>query len=297
LDVRGTARLAVVAAFVAGAVAGCGELGASFRGTRSDEPPALTQADVDRAGAGTPARALLGWCRVLQRSDMAAAKRLYASGLPPADVRRDVLGGVFTFRQITCPAVTETAVHGDRAVVFAEIATRRVAPNGRIDQVVRPHAFNLRRDGARWTIVPGSFLSGLAFPPARPGERIVRPRLVREADLRRYPVDSPERGALELLQLLQYDDPTAALPRFGPAFALTSVKLAKQLDELGGVARSWGAPRAVRVTRRGDVATIHTVLGHQPSTVVLHRHAGVWQLVHYRIGRATGPRAEARSHS
>ena len=47
---------------------------------------------------------------------------------------------------------------GDRAIVFTEIAARWAAPNGRGEEVRRPQAFSLIREGDRWRLADDLFL-------------------------------------------------------------------------------------------------------------------------------------------
>ena len=180
--------LAVVVA--AAALTACGELGATYTGEVQSTPPRLTQAALDRFAPGTPAQTVLRWCRALQQRDGAAAKRFYGAGARTPAVDRDIVQGIFSFAFQSCPDVIETQVAGPRAVVFGEVSTGRHAPNRRRFSSVRPQAFNLRRSGGRWAIMPGTFASLATFPAAERGDP-VRLSLVRLADVARLSARKP----------------------------------------------------------------------------------------------------------
>ena len=293
---RCPARLAWVAAALV-LLAGCGELGEDYTGTRPASSTPITLAAVARYGPGTPERTLLAWCRTLQRRDSAAARRFYAPAIrrDAETMRQEILSGTFVFAVQTCPSRLRTSIDGRAATVFAELRRRQVAPNGRVDATVAQQAFNLerQRDG-EWTVVPGGFLVPLAFPPAVPEGSLRRPRVVSERDLAAHPAGGPVRGALSLLRLLQYNDPVRARAYFGPEWpGLTTDELAKQMKAFSYLARSWRVPRPSSVRRHGRTATLRVKLGNDRALLVLGDRQGRWQVLRFRYGGVDLPKRTA----
>ena len=95
---RRPARLAWVPAVLV-LLAGCGELGKDYAGTRAVPSTPITAAAVARYAPGTPERTLLAWCAAFQRRDPAAASRFYAPAVrrEAETMRQERLAGTFVF--------------------------------------------------------------------------------------------------------------------------------------------------------------------------------------------------------
>jgi hypothetical protein len=149
--------LPLLAALIAG---GCGELGASWRGTRTVRPRVVPTAEVARYAADTPQRAFLAWFRALQLGDPAAAifydKTLRMSPGRIAHLRKGTASALF--KEVGAPEVLDVSRDGHRATVFTLLTARRAAPNGRVDSYVTPQAFNLVRTGGSWRVADNRFL-------------------------------------------------------------------------------------------------------------------------------------------
>src|SRR6266480_2443273 len=113
-------------------VGGCGELGASWKGTRVEPPSAIAAAEVARQPRDAPQRAVLAWFRALQLDDAATAATFYDRSLGLGSARiasqrraaRPLLGEVGA-------RIVDVSQEGGRATVFTLLTLRRVAPNGR----------------------------------------------------------------------------------------------------------------------------------------------------------------------
>ena len=112
----------------------------------------------------------------------------------------------------------------------------------------------------------------------RPVE-VVAPRTVEARDLARYPADSPQRSALELLRAVQFNDPTAVAHYLDPSFGLSHAAVAKSLDYLRGTALALGVPRRLTVTKRTpSAASLVFRVGPDRITVRLVRGPARWRL-------------------
>ena len=154
----GPVRLALVlsAGLIVG---GCGQLGASWKGTRLEQPAVIAPAEVQRYPADAPQRSFLAWFRALQLDDTATAAGFYdkALGLSPKRVARSRRRARRLLREAGLEVV-DVSRGGRRATVFTLLTVRRVAPNGRVDAYVTPQAFDLVRVGGAWKLANNLFL-------------------------------------------------------------------------------------------------------------------------------------------
>jgi hypothetical protein len=269
---------------------GCGELGADYKGTRAVPPPRVRSAELARYAPGAPQRALLEWCAAIQRGDNARVHRIgdeRESRRPDYLARR--LQAVVLFRAVDCPEIDDVQFRGDRATVFATVATARKAPNGRVDSYSRPQAFEFRRVNHAWRLSYDTDLStltprtGFIAPPPR------KRRTVERRDLDRYPQGTPERSALELLRALQHGSARSAITYFAPQWRLTVRKLRGYIGEGTGSFRDWEVPKILSVQRTGSRATLVTRLDGTPATLSLARGRGRWVLERLRYGHRLLP--------
>jgi hypothetical protein len=263
------------------ALAGCGELGADFRGTKPLPSPPPSPSQIDRLVAGSPERTLLQWCRDLKRT---------------RDIRTRWVTAFVLFRLTSCPRIVDVMTEGDRATAYTILTTRWIAPNGRVDAKLQPQAFHLVRDGRAWSVVDDRLMSTAGGTEiARDEADPALPRLVNAGDIYAKPPGSAERAALRLLRALQFNDPLGAAPAFAPAWRLSPRRIARYLRANAATIRSWGLPRIVAVRRRGPAVEIVALPRGKRHAFVFRRRAGRWQLVQVRTGALTLPRRAATS--
>lgn len=114
-------------------------------------------------------------------------------------------------------------------------------------------------------------------------------------DLARFPPGSPARSGAELVRLLEYNDPTAAVRYFTPAWRLTPQSLAGTLrgGSLHGLLALVGRKLDVTgIHQTGMRATISARIAGLGRDVVLvmAREHDAWKLATLRIGALRLPR-------
>jgi ketosteroid isomerase-like protein len=162
-----------VAILLAGAVgvAGCGELGADWKGERLARAEVLQQPVVERYDEGSPERVVLEWFRAAQRADAATAARFYSHelDLTPDEIRVRLARTASFFAKVGLRRVSDVSLRGDSATVFTELSYTWEAPNGTGSEVHRPQAFTLVREHGAWRLVDDFFLGfARSFRPFRP---------------------------------------------------------------------------------------------------------------------------------
>ena len=151
--------------------AGCGELGADWKGPRLTRPKPLTRAAVERYPAGSPERTLALWYTALQRGDAAGAARYYSNRAAPprGRLRRLLARAAPFFDRVTLGPLTDVTRFGPSATVYGGLLVRWQTPNGRAQEVRRPQAFTLVRESGAWRLADTYFLRFAAgFRATRP---------------------------------------------------------------------------------------------------------------------------------
>jgi hypothetical protein len=147
--------------------AGCGELGADWKGPRLARPEPLARAAIERYPAGSPERTVALWYTALQRGDAAGAARYYSSRAAPP--RRLLARAAPFFDRVTLGPLTDVARFGRSATVYGGLRVRWQTPNGRAQEVRRPQAFTLVRERGAWRLADTYFLRFAAgFRATRP---------------------------------------------------------------------------------------------------------------------------------
>ena len=119
--------------------------------------------------------------------------------------------------------------------------------------------------------------------------RVLSSHYVQRSDLERYPADSPARASLELLRVLQFNDPGAAATFFTGRLRPTPEQIREFLAGYRRLALGVGVPRILRVARAGDRATVYAAVLQWDSVLAYQRIRGSWKLAHYRVGGFIGP--------
>ncbi|HWF50902.1 MAG TPA: hypothetical protein VG294_09710 [Solirubrobacteraceae bacterium] len=158
---RGNVTALLLAAMLAGALAGCGsgELKPASGLNPSDQ--LLTQAAVENVAPG-PVRALYQWWRYIQYNDRVD----YLSMLTPALRAKDVQSRLFNYELPTSareldaalPYVVSVSASGPRVTVYTTVAYHQLVGASRFITVQVPQAFTLTRLGSRWYIADDQFI-------------------------------------------------------------------------------------------------------------------------------------------
>jgi hypothetical protein len=119
--------------------------------------------------------------------------------------------------------------------------------------------------------------------------RVFSSHFVQRSDLERYPPDTPARASLELVRVLQFNDPTAAARFFTGPRRPTPTQIRTFLQRFGAVIQGTGVPKVVTVVRRGKEATVSALILGRRATLLFNRVGASWKLTRYRVGTFTGP--------
>lgn len=138
----------------------CGDLGGDRKGVQALPADRIQEDAVERYATGTPERTVLEWFRALQGGETQRAAGFYSAGLAVDDqqIARERRSAARFFRRFSMLGVVDVWRAADRATVFTEIAARWAAPNGRGQDVRRPQAFTLVREGGGWRLADDLFL-------------------------------------------------------------------------------------------------------------------------------------------
>lgn len=169
-DSRPCAAVAVVTLVVASA--GCGDLGGRWEGSQRVAADRLNARHLEQYARGSPERAVLEWYAALQRRDVAAASRFYSSRTPgttPSELRLTLTAAAPAAARTALGPLSSESERGGGATVATDVRIRWEAPNGRAQEVRRPQAFSLVREGGRWRFVDTYFPEFLRdFRPQKP---------------------------------------------------------------------------------------------------------------------------------
>jgi hypothetical protein len=169
--VRRIGAVALLLLAATATAAGCGELGADWKGPRLTPPEPLARAAIEHYPAGSPERVVALWYAALQRGDAASAARYYSTGAAPPRrrLRRLLAEATPFFDRVALGPLTDVARFGTSATVYAGLRVRWETPNGRAQEVRRPQAFTLVRERRAWRLADTYFLSFAAgFRATRP---------------------------------------------------------------------------------------------------------------------------------
>lgn len=86
--------------------------------------------------------------------------------------------------------------------------------------------------------------------------KVFAPSVVTRQDVVRYPPGSPERAALQMARVIQFNAPTAAADFFAPSWHVKAKQLSFAFEAVAPLASKAGAPRIVSVRRHGANATV-----------------------------------------
>jgi len=86
--------------------------------------------------------------------------------------------------------------------------------------------------------------------------KVFAPSVVTRQDVMRYPPGSPERTALQMARVIQFNAPTAAADFFAPSWHVKAKQLSFAYGAVAPLASKAGAPRIVSVRRHGANATV-----------------------------------------
>jgi hypothetical protein len=154
---RATAAIAVI---VASALAGCGAFGDDAVTERVQQPSLLTNRQVERYPAGSPARAFFEWWHAIQYENAPVAVRYYRRGLgmTVGKLDRQLSYGPGALGLSARPRLVEVDEQGDNATVLTLLESVVENPNGRSDKVRRARGFNLVREDGEWKLAENLFL-------------------------------------------------------------------------------------------------------------------------------------------
>jgi ketosteroid isomerase-like protein len=138
----------------------CGDLGGDRKGVQALPAERVEEDAVERYATGTPERTVLEWFRALQGGEARRAAGFYSAGLAVDEqqIARGRRTAARFFERFSMLGVLDVSRSADRATVFTEIAARWAAPNGRGQEVRRPQAFTLVREGDGWRLADDLFL-------------------------------------------------------------------------------------------------------------------------------------------
>ena len=141
-------------------LSGCGDLGGDRKGVQALSAERVEAYAVERYATGTPERTVLEWFRALQGGEAQRAARFYSAGLAVDEqqIARERRSAARFFDRFSMLGVVDVWRSAGRATVFTEIAARWAAPNGRGQEVRRPQAFTLVREGDGWRLADDLFL-------------------------------------------------------------------------------------------------------------------------------------------
>jgi hypothetical protein len=127
-------------------------------------------------------------------------------------------------------------------------------------------------------------------------KKIVPSASVQASHLERYPPGDPARMLLELVRLVQANDPTAAARLLTPAWGVSPAMLASAMPQLNSIALGYGVPRFVSIERQSQRARIKAIWGNLRPTVFLVSTSRGWQLARvtvsgrrFRVGSVVSP--------
>ena len=127
---------------------------------------------------------------------------------------------------------------------------------------------------------------------------VLSPGFVQPADATRYPDGSPAQATIQLVQAIEYNDPSAAASFFVPAWKLTGPKLA---SDIRGPLRALvtiigGNVRLVAEVRRGAHATLVVAAGSRRAVLMFEKVGTRWELSRARLAtlNLAPPRARRR---
>lgn len=127
---------------------------------RVSRPKLVTTAQVDRHPEGSPTRAFFEWWRSMQFDNPAQAARYYSRelGLTPLKLDKQLRYGTGALSLNQRPRVLEVDEDGDTATLFTVLESSTRNPNGRLDTVRSPRAFNLVREDGAWKLSDNMFI-------------------------------------------------------------------------------------------------------------------------------------------